>query len=126
MTSDENDRVRASLGLTRLAGAEGWTLDAPPGAVVFERGDDRLVVIEIDMSVRWALLEWTGDMGDGSHAEYDIEAHGYGYSGALREARHTYFGDEGYVFYVDPLRLAWAFDCLRRWFDFPGLPDEQA
>lgn len=70
-----------------------------------------------DYDVRWALLTWRSG-GAGVPLSYEVLARGNGTGGSLREARHTYFGEDGYVFYVDAAALAWAFELLGRWFDF--------
>lgn len=43
--------------------------------------------------------------------------HGNGPSGALRELRHTYWGENGYIFYPHGVLIASAFEALREWFD---------
>jgi hypothetical protein len=43
--------------------------------------------------------------------------HGSGPSGYLRELRHTYWGDEGYLFDPSPKVIVAAFDRLKEWFD---------
>lgn len=43
--------------------------------------------------------------------------HGMGPSGALREMRHTYWGDEGYLFYAPGKTIAEAFQVLGKYFD---------
>lgn len=120
------------LGLVEKPAYNGqdtdWVLmPRPEGVEEFRRGDHRLrVLVEDHFHVSWALLEWAGGPSVDVHgkevepAHYQVVAHGYGPSGSLREPRHTYFGDEGYVFYVQPALLAWGFEQLKRWFDFDG------
>jgi len=43
--------------------------------------------------------------------------HGSGPSGALRELRHTYWGENGYIFYPHGALIASAFAALKEWFD---------
>lgn len=43
--------------------------------------------------------------------------HGEGPSGALRECRHTWWGENGYVHYPHFATIEAAFRELRRWFD---------
>lgn len=53
-------------------------------------------------------------------AFYSVVFHGNGPSGALRELRHTYWGDPnnaGYIFYPHGKLIADAFAKLDRWFD---------
>lgn len=43
--------------------------------------------------------------------------HGEGPSSALRELRHTYWGEDGYIFYVHADTVIAALNALREWFD---------
>jgi hypothetical protein len=43
--------------------------------------------------------------------------HGDGPAGELRELRHTYWGDEGYLFYPDVRVIVAAMAALKEWFD---------
>lgn len=57
---------------------------------------------------------------DGGNAEYGRVFHGYGFSGALRELRHSYWGEpenQGYIFYPSARLIAEAFEALNEWFD---------
>ena len=108
------------------------TLD--PRVRRFERGRDVLLVDpgKDGHCVDWVLLECSASGITSKDStgvwrlepdEFGILARGSGFAGNLREARHTYFapseeGEHGYVFYIKPRLLAWAFDCLREWFDF--------
>lgn len=98
---------------------------SPPATCIDHRVEGaRLVIRENDASVDWGLFKWcmSDDEGDG----YELVAHGWGISGSLREARHTYFGPDGsgYIFYVEPWVLAWAFAKLATYFDFQEPPQE--
>lgn len=74
-----------------------------------------------DVHIEWALLDCVSSQhSDGSPDQYEVAMHGSGVGSSLREARHTYFGEKGYIYYVNPALLAWAFGCLREWFDFDG------
>lgn len=75
-----------------------------------------LRVVEEDIWVTWCLLKEQGSCSDGKI--YELYAWGDGPSGNLREPRHTYFGRDGYIFYVDPEILEWGFKHLREWFDY--------
>ena len=95
----------------------------PFGGRVMEHGNNRLVVKVDGYGIDWALLRWvSGPSEPGKEPEqYQVEMHGCGVTSKyLREARHTYFGEKGYIYYVNPALLAWAFGCLREWFDFDG------
>lgn len=85
----------------------------PDHDLVFRKDNGALVVnVREELHVTWALLRMEGD------DLYSVVAHGSGPSGSLREPRHTYFGEDGYVFYVNPAILTWGFKQLERWFDF--------
>ena len=91
--------------------------ETPVGAVT-TRGPRECAFIshEKDGWLSWVLLEWvSGDGADGIDL-FDIVVHGEGSSG-LRECRHTYFGDDGYIFYLDGDVLSWGIEQLRQWFD---------
>ncbi len=111
------------LGVEIVTDADGHAYRLGPStAIVRERGDHRLLVHVDDEGawIVWALFERDGADDDGD-VDYSLVAHGCGISGALREARHTYFGErDGYLFYVNPGLIAWAFEQLREWFDFDG------
>jgi len=108
----------------------------------FDRGHDVLLVEVDGICVNWVLLECESHEpaqreADGTWTklpdEYGKLAEGTGIAGALREPRHTWFeptpGDgliPGYTFYVKPRLIAWAFDCLREWFDFDDGEDDAA
>lgn len=69
--------------------------------------------------VSWALLQ-------GYHYEdesdifdsFTLYASGEGVGGALREPRHSYFGNNGYLFYADVSLLKFCFQKLEKYFDF--------
>lgn len=46
-----------------------------------------------------------------------VQFHGYGFSGALRECRHTYWGEDGYIFYPNGKAISLAFKELSKYFD---------
>jgi hypothetical protein len=79
-----------------------------------------LVRTQDDEKVEWALLNFVSALGGPPYSEvrYEVTAHGYGFGPTLGEARHTWFGEEGYVFSVRPALLAWAFGVLETWFRF--------
>lgn len=128
-----DDREKKMLGIEDVPVADRTCDDdlvylRPSACRVMERGSDRLVVCEdkddegLTRWIDWALLSWVSGPstpGDGPE-QYSVTMHGSGAGGILRESRHTYFGDKGYVFYVSPKTIAWAFDCLREWFDYDG------
>jgi hypothetical protein len=94
--------------------------DKPAGIKRYFGDDCVLLVEEVNHVVNFALLRYImGNPQDGPiEAVYVIEMHGSGIGDCLREPRHTYFGEEGYISYVSPKRLAWAFDILAAWFNY--------
>lgn len=120
----EMDEFGLAWGDSLPNGDAGYVVLCPPPDVIVEsHGDHRLLVrYDGEWTVQWALLEWCTSNMDGSSPTYDAVAHGMGFSspsGSVREPRHTWFGDEnGYVYYVNPALLAWAFSVLGRWFDY--------
>lgn len=119
------DKDFADLGVFD-ASVDGMDVDAVriepmPGVERINAPDHDAVLLVRDdgHGVKWALLNWVSSNTDGSDARYEVEVCGYGIGGYLREARHTYFGDDGgYIHDVNPRQLAWAFGVLERWFDF--------
>jgi hypothetical protein len=47
----------------------------------------------------------------------DVMMHGYGFSESLRECRHTYWGEDGYIFYPDSRHIRAILDELEIHFD---------
>lgn len=78
-------------------------------------GDGLLLVRDNRGWITWALLAFSST--DGVRTQYDVLARGEGTGGCLREARHTWFGDAGYVFYIDAKLLAWGLEQLKEWFE---------
>jgi len=116
-------KTKTLLGIEDVLGEEDLVYLRASDCRVLERGANRLVVRPASDThgVHWALLDCvSSEYSDGSPDQYHVTMHGWGTGDPLREARHTWVGDDGYVFYVDPSAIAWAFDCLREWFDFDG------
>jgi hypothetical protein len=76
------------------SGDQVYVLLAPDDIKVFSRGRDRLLVYVAPdgFMVRWALLLWTSELEEGKDPQYSKIAFGYGFSGSLREPRHTWMG----------------------------------
>ena len=75
---------------------------------------------DIDSSkVDFALFEFGGCVLGATDDEIFMTHvfHGYGFSEGLREMRHTYFGEEGYLFYVPMKSIIEAFGILMTYFD---------
>lgn len=81
--------------------------------------DAWLLVRESDSIVEFAVFEFHDSNTDGSKAHYMMLLHGSGFSGALRECRHIWWGDngDGYTFYLNFKVIEAALAELRRWFD---------
>lgn len=81
---------------------------------------DGLLAVEIDEGeIAFAVFARVhGPTTDGTiGAFHDVVFHGEGYAG-LRECRHTWWGEDGYLYYPDPELISAAFVELRQWFDF--------
>lgn len=81
-------------------------------------GKGLLAVLVDGIHVSFAVFDWeSGPASDGGPAYYRVVFHGEGPSDSLRELRHTYWGDNGYIFYPNGKLIADAFAKLGRWFD---------
>lgn len=67
--------------------------------------------------LRFAVLDFEQSDGDGSNVLVGLVFHGEGPSDPLRECRHTYWGDDGYIFYPNGALIADAFVALSEFFD---------
>ncbi len=52
--------------------------------------------------------------GDGKETQCEVLMHGSGPLGALKECRHTYWGDGGYLFYPNATHIKVALDWLEK------------
>ena len=78
-------------------------------AVVVERGS---------VKVNFALFQFAcGDKVGPPDDQFSLVFHGDGIGGALREMRHSYWGENGYLFYADRQLIARALEALGKWFD---------
>jgi hypothetical protein len=56
--------------------------------------------------------------GENIYVEFgELIFHGEGISGCLRECRHTYWGENGYIFYLPGDLITAAFQVLSEYFD---------
>jgi hypothetical protein len=62
------------------------------------------------------FLEFASSDMDDTNIEVDIIMHGYGYI-ELRECRHTYWGEEGYIYYPNTTNLRAILDWIDKHFD---------
>lgn len=78
--------------------------------------DEGLLVVRVDGHiVEFAVLEW--DSSCAGEDFYSMVFHGQGVGSGLREMRHTYWGEGGYLFYAPADVIAAAFEALKEWFD---------
>ena len=82
-------------------------------AVKFDNGI--LVLIKEDTCVDFFLLEENWSSDDFPAGFGNMVFYGYGFSGSLREMRHTYFNP--YLFYINAVLIEEAFAELRKYFD---------
>lgn len=83
-------------------------------------GGDGLLAVSTDPDsnhIEVALFEFAQSHSDGSDPMYARVMHGYGYGEGLRELRHTYWGEDGYIFYPSRKLITEALEALREWFD---------
>ncbi len=96
---------------------------------------DKFEVIELENNCYLALdIEyWEGAPGKVDFCLFDFRSSsadreprqttvskiwwGYGFSSGLRELRHSYFGDDGYVFYAPLDAMRQTIDILKKYFD---------
>ena len=69
-----------------------------------------------DNWLKWCFLEWSGGDTSGNDS-FKPFMYGEGPSGALRECRHSYIGDDGYVFYLNKKNFIAALDWLSQHYD---------
>jgi hypothetical protein len=79
-----------------------------------------LCVREDDIHVSFVVLTFASSTVEDAQTMWRRVFHGSGPSGALRELRHTYWGEvdnSGYIFYPNARLITEAFHHLNRWFD---------
>lgn len=67
--------------------------------------------------LKFAVLEFSSSNVDGSETMLSCLFHGEGPGMGLRECRHTWWGEDGYLFYPDGRVIAAAFAALSEFFD---------
>ncbi len=67
--------------------------------------------------MHFAVLQFVCSDGDDKNVLTQVVFHGEGPSGNLRECRHTYWGDEGYIFYPNGKVIMAAFRALAEFYD---------
>ncbi len=75
---------------------------------------------EADENLNNAWLKWECyefSEGNSSDTLVDLFAKGEGPTGALRELRHTYFGEDGYAFYLNATHMRALLTELEKYYD---------
>lgn len=67
--------------------------------------------------LNFAVMEFFSSDLDGGNDTYSVVFHGSGVPSHLRELRHTYWGEDGYLFYPNLRLIASAFFELKNYFD---------
>lgn len=67
--------------------------------------------------INYALFRFAESDADGSNVKVELIYSGQGISGGLREMRHTYFANEGYIYYLPMDMLIESFQILKKYFD---------
>jgi hypothetical protein len=78
-----------------------WDKDKDPGSI----------------KVKFALFRRCSSDMDGKNITLTLCMHGYGFLGGLNECRHTYWGEDGYIFYPNAKDIKAALDFLSQHFD---------
>lgn len=103
-----------------LHGAMLYIIADQPGEVVELPSDARLVVHVNGWNVRFACFRWHSELveeGKAGVAYYEMLFHGRGVGGAAKECRHTWWGDQGYLYLMPLDVVAAAAIALDDWFD---------
>lgn len=102
-------------------GHEGYLLDdAKARYDVMELDGEGYLVLNWDAEKLWlnfAVLTFRCSASDGSDTELDVQFYGEGPSGALKECRHTYWGEEGYLFYPNGKAITAGLKELSKYYD---------
>lgn len=81
--------------------------------IEFENGI--LVLIKDDITIDFFLIERNWSSDDFPKGFGNMVFYGYGFSGNLKEMRHTYFNP--YLFYINAKLIEQAFNELRKYFE---------
>jgi len=89
---------------------------------IFELDESAFLAVITDpeeFKVSWAVMAFDHGycMDEPEDYFHTIQISGYGFSGNLRECRHTYWGDGGYIFSPNVLVISQALLILAKWFD---------
>lgn len=76
-----------------------------------------LVLNKTEYWMKYAVLQFAHSNSDRTELMTSIVFHGEGTINGLNECRHTWFGDEGYVFYLPGKTVIRALQELSKYFD---------
>ena len=81
-----------------------------------------LLAVVVDpggLKINFALFEFAAGVSSAPcpDDQFSLVFHGEGYGAPLREMRHSYWGENGYLFYADRQLIARALEALGKWFD---------
>ncbi len=114
-------------GLDTLNNDTVYSLDrARERYEVRELGYGGYLVLNHEPATLWlnfAVLEFHSSEADGGNVQLSCVFHGEGPSSSLRECRHTYWGESGYLFYPDGRIIAAAFKELAEFYDEMAVVD---
>lgn len=102
------------------AGGGRLLLYADPDPDATRRRVEGRLSPEVFSRVHFAVMEWESSNHDGSDVRYRLVFHGEGFSGRLRELRHSWWGEPdnaGYMYYPSFEVLSAALTALQKWFD---------
>lgn len=101
---------------TSPLGQPTYLLNPQPGDQVIDLPDDAKLIIRTESS--WVTFAcFTFSTQEGTTTYYDMLLHGEGTAPPLKECRHTYVGEQGYVFYMPLDVMAAAIAELQKVFE---------
>lgn len=102
------DEAKKKFEVKELIPEEGW--------IVLDKTDEDWW--------KFAVFSFFGSDGNGENLEMSLIFHGEGPPTILRECRHTYWGEEGYLFYPNGPVIIAAFHFLSEFYD--GMISQEA
>lgn len=67
--------------------------------------------------VKLNFLEFHSSEIDDSNILCNTVMYGFGYTGSSRELRHTYWGEDGYIFYPEAEKITAIVEYCKKYFD---------
>ena len=97
----------------------GYLLDDAKARYEVREIDNGYLVLnrQSDIWLKFAVMTFFCSDGDDKNVQLQVQFHGEGPIGNLRECRHTYWGDEGYLFYPDGIAIAAGLKALSEFYD---------